>query len=322
MNLRRLVKNLIPAAALVAASAATAQYPAKPIRIVVPYSPGGALDATLRLAGDQVSASLKQPVVIENRPGGSTTIGTQAVAQAPADGYTLFVNAASFAINPHLMPKLPYDTFKDFVPVTLMTANSHVLVAATVLGTPTFKEFVAVAKAKGKALSYASFGNGSSGHLAFEQLKRLYGFDMVHIPYKGAPPAMLDIMGGQLHAMLTDLPVALPYVKGGKLAGLAIAAERRSPALTEVPTFQEAGGQPFLSRSWFGLVVRAGTAPEIVRTLNEEFVKALQKPEVKDKLVAVGTDVLATSPEAFGAFMKRESERYAEAVKAADVKIE
>jgi tripartite-type tricarboxylate transporter receptor subunit TctC len=309
-------------AASIQAIAAHAQFPSKPIRLVVPYSPGGALDATLRLAGDQVSASLKQPVIIDNRPGASTTIGTVAVAQSPADGHTLFVNAASFAINPHLMPKLPYDTFKDFIPVTLMTANSHVLVATPALDAPTLRDFVSVARAKGKSLSYASFGNGSSGHLAFEQFKRLYAFEMVHVPYKGAPPAMLDIMGGQLHAMLTDLPVAIPYVKGRKLTGLAIAADKRSPALAEVPTFLEGGGIPFLSRSWFGLVVRAGTPPDVVHKLNEEFVRALNKPEVRDKLVAVGTDVLATGAEEFGVFMKRESERYAEAVKAANVTLQ
>jgi tripartite-type tricarboxylate transporter receptor subunit TctC len=316
------ILRLLLAAAAVHAASVHAQFPSKPIRLIVPYSPGGALDATLRLAGDQVSAALGQPVVIDNRPGASTTIGTLAVAQAPADGHTLFVNAASFAINPHLMPKLPYDTFKDFVPVTLMTANSHVLVASPALNAPTLRDFVSVARAKGKSLSYASFGNGSSGHLAFEQFKRLYAFDMVHVPYKGAPPAMLDIMGGQLHAMLTDLPVAVPYVKGGKLAGLAIGAEKRSPALAEVPTFLEGGGIAFLSRSWFGLVVRAGTPPEIVRKLNAEFVRALNKPEVREKLVAVGTDVLATTPEEFGAFMRRESDRYAEAIKAANVTIE
>lgn len=322
MQMRRLPAFFLAAVAALCAATAHAQFPSRPVRFIVPYSPGGALDTTLRLIGDQMSTALKQPVVIESRPGGSTTIGTQVMAQAPADGHTLFVNAASFTINPHLMPKLPYDTWKDFVPVTLMTANAHVLTVSPSLNAPNLKAFVGAARAKPGGLSYASFGNGSSSHLAFELLKNAYGFDMLHVPYKGAPPALLDVMSGTVHAMLNDLPVAAPYVKSGKVAGLAIAADKRSPVLPDVPTFQEAGGIAFASRSWFGMIVRAETPPDLVKQLNAAIVAALRTPEVREKLTAVGTEIFATSPDEFGAFMRTESARYAAAIKAAGVKLD
>ncbi|NBS57720.1 MAG: tripartite tricarboxylate transporter substrate binding protein, partial [Betaproteobacteria bacterium] len=180
-------------------------FPARPVSIVVPFAAGGAIDVIGRLLSDRLSSVWKQPVVIENKPGGGTTIGAAALAQAPADGYTLFVNASSFLINAQLMSKLPYDPAKDFMPVTLAASNPHALVVFPGLGITNVKDFVSVAKAKGKTMSYASFGNGSSGHLAYELLKKTYAFDMLHVPYKGVPQAMTDVMGGQVQAMLTDL---------------------------------------------------------------------------------------------------------------------
>ncbi|MCX7143523.1 MAG: tripartite tricarboxylate transporter substrate binding protein [Proteobacteria bacterium] len=310
------------AAALLAAfalcapgAAAAADFPSRPIRIVVPYAPGGASETMARLVADRLTAALKQPVIIENRPGGGTVIGASVVAQAPDDGYTLFVNASSYVINSHLISKLPYDPWKDFAPIALAASNPHVLVTSNALGTRSLAEFLALAKSRGKALSYASFGNGSSGHLAFELLKKTYGFDMEHVPYKSTPQAMMDVIGGQIQAMLTDTPAAVPQAKAGKMMVLAIAADQRSPSLPEVPTFQEATGTRFVSRSWFGFLVRSGTPPEVQKLLQTEIVRALKSPEVKDKLHDLGMETIGSTPEEFSAFMKAESERFADAIR-------
>ncbi len=301
---------------------AAAQFPNKPIRIVVPYSPGGPLEVWVRPVAEHLSTALKQPVVMDNRPGAGTTIGAAAVAQAPADGHALFLNASSYLINAQLMQNLPYDPQKDLVPVTLAASTAHVLVAYPGLGIASFKEFLAAAKAKGKALSYASFGNGSSGHLAFELLKKTYGFEMLHVPYKGVPQAATDVMGGRLHSMIIDLSGAVAHVKGGKLTGLAIASEARSHLMPELPTFEEASGTRFISRSWFGFMVRAGTPPDIQRVLNQEIVQALRRPELKDRLRESGIDTYGTTPGEFAAFMKSESDRFADAIKFSGTKFE
>ncbi len=311
------------AASLLAVSfGAAAQYPAKPIRIIVPYQAGGTSEVMARAVGEHLTGVWKQPVVIENKPGGGTTIGAAVVAQAPAVGYSLFVIASSFLINAQLMSKLPYDPAKDFMPVTLAASNPHVLVVFPGLGITNLKDFIGVAKAKGKSMSYASFGNGSSGHLAFELSKKSYAFDMLHVPYKGVPAAMTDVMGGQVQAMLTDLLAAVPQVKSGKLTGLAVAADRRTPTLPDLPTFEEASGTKFVSRSWFGILVRSGTPPEIHKMLSQEIAKALHRPDVKEKLLGLGMDTYGTTPEEFAAFMKSESDRFADAIRFSGTKIE
>jgi tripartite-type tricarboxylate transporter receptor subunit TctC len=303
--------------------AARAQaYPTRPVRLIVGFPAGGVGDVLARLIGQWLSDRLGQPVVIENRPGGGTTIGAAHTVQSPADGHTLFVNASSLLINAQLMKNLPYDMWKDFVPLTLAASNPHVLIAAPGLGTKNAREFIAQAKQKGDAMSYGSFGNGSSGHLAFELLKKTYEFKMVHVPYKGVPQAMQDVMAGQIHAMLTDLPPAVVQVKAGKVLGVAIAAERRSPALPDVPTFQEATGTRFVSRSWFGFLARAGTPPDVVKVLHTELVRALQNPGVKEKLGNAGMDTFGTSQEEFQAFMKSEYDRFADAIKFSGTKID
>jgi tripartite-type tricarboxylate transporter receptor subunit TctC len=315
MRDRRVLAAALAACALCAPQPEAAEFPSRPIRIVVPYAPGGASETMARLVADKLSAALRQAVVIENRPGGGTVIGASVVAQAPADGYTLFVNASSYVINSHLIAKLPYDPWKDFVPLTLAASNPHVLVTSNALGTRTLAEFLAAAKAKGKALSYGSFGNGSSGHLAFELLKKTYDFEMEHVPYKSTPQAMTDVIGGQIQAMLTDTPAAVPQAKAGRMVVLAIAADQRSPSLPDVPTFQEASGTRFVSRSWFGFLVRSGTPLDVRNLLHAEIVRALKAPDVKDKLHDLGMDTIASNPEEFAAFMKSESERFAAAIR-------
>ncbi len=308
--------------ALCVSLSATAQFPSKPIRLMVPYSPGGALDATLRLVAEQMSASLGQPVLLEHKPGGATTIAAMATLQAPADGHAVFVNAISYVTNPMLMSKYPYDPARDFIPVTLATSNPHVLVSHPGLGAKNLQEFIATARTRGKEMSYASIGPGSSSHLGFELFKKDYGFQMVHIPYKGVPQAVLDVAGGQVSAMIMDQPVVAGQVRGGKLTGLAIAAERRSSVLPDVPTFAEAGGKPFLSRSWFGMMVRAGTPPEAVNVLHREFAAALNKAEIRERLASVGTDAIGSTPAQFAAFLKSETERFAEAIRISGAKLE
>lgn len=325
MNANRwlaIFRSILVATLCAIALPAAAQFPIKPIRIIVPYQAGGTSEMMARMVAEHMQAALKQPVVVENRPGGGTTIGAAVVAQAPADGYSLFVNASSFLINAQLMKGLPYDATRDFVPLTLAASNPHVLVAFNGLGITNFRDFLAMAKQKGNAMSYASFGNGSSGHLAFELLKKTYEFQMVHVPYKGVPAAMTDVIGGNVQAMLTDLPPAVTQVKAGKLLGLAIASEQRSPALPDTPTFLEASGVPFVSRSWFGFLARSGTPPEILKVLQTELVRALQSSAVKERLRTAGMDTYGTSAEEFDAFMKKESARFADAIKFSGTKID
>ena len=285
------------------------------MRIVVPQLPGGGADTICRLIANELTVALKQPVVIENRPGGGTTIGASVVAQAPPDGHSLVHQRVKFSHQYASSVEAAYDPHKDFAPLTLAASNPHVLVISNSLGARTMRDFITTAKAKGKALSYASFGNGSSGHLAFELLKKTYGFEMEHVPYKGTPQAMLDVIAGRVQAMLTDMPAAIPQAKSGKMVVLAIAADKRSPTMPEVPTFQEATGTRFLSRSWWGFLVHSGTPREIQKVLYTELVRALQKPEVKGKLHDIGIDAIGSTTEEFVAFMKTESDRFAEAIR-------
>lgn len=325
MQLRNRLKFLAGIAFGLALStlAAAQSYPTRTIRLIVPFPPGGAGDLVMRPLAQKLTESMGQPVVLENRPGADTIIGMDTIAKAAPDGYTigLAINAG-LTMNGALYSKLPYDPAKDFVPVTLATSNPHVLVAFPGVGAKTLPEFLATARAKGKAMSFASVGSGSSSHLAFELFKKAYSFDMLHVPYKGAPQAALDVVSGQVHAMLIDLPVVSGQVKGGKLAGLAIAAERRSGALPDVATFAESGGPAFLSRSWFGMLVRSGTPPEIVQLLHQEIAKAYSRPDVKDKLAGLGTEVIVSTPAEFGAFMRSESDRFAEAIRISGTKLE
>jgi tripartite-type tricarboxylate transporter receptor subunit TctC len=290
-------------------------YPTEPINIVVPLATGGTADTVARTVGEKVSKALGKPVVVNNKPGGSMVIGTQVVANAPANGYTLLVNTATSVIVPHLMPKLTYDIHKDFVPVTVLASNPHILVVNANVPANTLKEFIAWAKTKNGGATYASFGNGSSGHLGTELFKKAAKIEMLHVPYKGGGPATIDLLGGQVDAMLSDVPLVMSHIKTGKLKAIAIASESRSPLLPNVPTFNEAGVPNFVSKSWFGLMVRAATPDAIVNRLNTEFVKALRDPAVKEKLAAVGVDAIGNSREQFAELMSAEAKKYEEAVK-------
>lgn len=308
---------------VVAAPHAFAEFPSKPLRIVIPYPPGGAgnLDAIVRMIGQEMSESLKQPVVVEYKPGGSTIIGAAAVATAPADGHVLFLNAQSYLITAQLMSKLPYDPKKDFVPVTSLIGNPHVLIVGPDSPYKSAKELIEAARSKGPDMSYASFGNASSGHLGFEGLKKTFGFSMVHVPYQGAA-GINDVMAGRIDTMLADLPMTNPNATAGKLNQLAVASDRRNPLAPDVPTIAEATGVPYVSRTWFGLLVRSGTPHDIVMRLQREIVSAMAKPDIVERIRTSGYEALPSTPEEFGEFMNSESRRIAEVIKFSGVRME
>jgi tripartite-type tricarboxylate transporter receptor subunit TctC len=321
----RLLLTLLGAVASIAlwASPGHAQsLPTQPIRLIVPYAPGGGGDTLARTLGEHVSRQLGQQVVVENRAGGGTLIGSQAAASAAPNGHTLLFVAASFIINPHLVSKMPFDPAADFTPVTLMASNPHVLVVHPSVPAANLREFVEWARSRKGGATFASFGNGSSGHLGFELLKKAAAFQMVHVPYKGVAPATTDLIGGQVDAMLTDLPLAVAHVQTGKLKAIAAASDRRVPTLPDVPTFSEAGLEGFTSKSWYGLVVRSGTPADAVSRLNAAFVAALRDAAVKEKLNAMGMDAIGSTAAEFERFMKDESARYGEAVRLSGARVD
>lgn len=308
----------------VAAGPVSAQtaFPTQPIRLVVPFAAGGGSDTLARSLTDAVSRQLGQPVIVENKPGGGTNIAAQLVLNAPADGHTVMVNTASFVINKHLMAKHPFEPLKDFVPVTLMAASPHLLVVHPSVPASDLKSFIAWAKAQDGKASFASFGNGSSSHLGFEILKAAGGFEMVHVAYKGAAPATADLIGGQVQAMLADLQAATEQVKGGRLKAIAVAGPARVSSLPDVPTLAEGGLAGVESRSWFGLVVRAGTPAAAVTRLHAAFTQAIQDPGTVARLGQSGLVPIASAPDDFGRFLVSESVKYGDAVKRAGLKAE
>jgi tripartite-type tricarboxylate transporter receptor subunit TctC len=296
---------------------AQGDYPNRAVIFVVPYPPGGAADVFARQLAGELSKRLGQAVVVDNRPGANGNLGSASVVKAPADGYTLLLGTAStVAINPHLYGKnMPYDPLKDLQPVSGTHSMANVLVVNT--GTPykSVQELVAAAKAKPGALSYASAGNGNTMHLAGEQFRAQAGIDLLHIPYKGGPPALNDVLGGQVPMMFNNLPAVLPMVRSGKLRALAVATPQRSRLLPDVPTMDEAGLKGYVSTVWNGVYVRAGTPRPIVDRLNREIVAVLASADVKKSLEEQGYDLIPSSPEQFGQLAASDSVRWGAVVK-------
>jgi tripartite-type tricarboxylate transporter receptor subunit TctC len=299
-----------PAAVIVTAAIASAcaqSYPVKPVRLIVPYPPGGGTDIFARLLGAKLGDALGQQVVIDNRAGAAGVIGADTAAKAPPDGYTLVVGQASnLAINQHLMSKLPYDPVKDFTPITLIATSPSLLVVHPSLPVRSVKDLVTLAKARPGAINYASAGNGSPGHLAAEYFKKLTKTDIVHIPYKGATPAMLDVIAGQASLYFTSPIAAQPYVKSGRLRQIAVTSAQRFPPLPDVPAIAESGYRDFDMTSWWGLLAPAGVPKEIIARLNADAVKALNTPELKERLAGQGAMVVTDTPEQFAAYIKSE----------------
>ena len=322
---RRFVATLFAAAlAAVTSVAASAQaYPSKPIRLVVPFPPGGAVDFYARTVQAPLSDLLGQPVVIENRVGASGMVGADHVAKSAPDGYTLLLgNIASLAINVALYPKMAYDPATDFTPITHTIDVNYALVVHPSVPANTVAELVAYAKANPGKLSYGSAGSGSLPHLAPELFKQRTGTDITHVPYKGGGPMVVDLLGGTVQMVIADQANLMPHVKTGKLKALAVASPARSPNAPQLPTIAESGIPGFQAVAWNGLVAPAGLPPDIVRKLNDAFVKVMAMPAVRDRLVGGGLDPVGDSPDAFGQFVKSEIAKWGKIAKDVGAKAE
>jgi len=320
-NFPRLFSTLL-VAVLWAGSAHAQGYPTKPIRMVVPSVAGGILDTVARTVAGKLSERLGQQVIIDNRPGAGSTIGSDIVAKSAPDGYTIAMVATSHAINPGVYSKLPYDTLKDFAPITHGVNLTNALVVHPSLPVNNVKELIALAKSQPGKLTFGSAGNGQSNHLSGELLKIMAGIDMTHVPYKGSAPALTDVLAGNISMMFVDILSALPHVKAGKLRLLAVTGFKRSAAVPEYPTVDESGVQGFNGNSWLGLVGRAGTPKEIIAKLSAETTKILQSPEVRERFLAQGVETVGGTPEQYQAFIEAEIPRWARAAKASGAKVD
>jgi len=304
-------------AVVAATSWAAAPYPTKPIRIVVTYVPGGNTDVAARLVSPHLTENLGQPVIIDNRGGAGGVVGTEIAARAVPDGYTLlFGTSAGLSINPQLQPRLPYNVERDFAPISLLVINPQLMVAHPGLPANTLGDFLKLARAQPGKFNYASVGVGSPNHLGMELLKTMTGIDIVHIPYKGSAPAVIDLMAGNVSVFFSSVPVMVQHVRSGKLKALAVGSAARSPAAPDVPTVAESGVPGFEYVTWYGLFVPSGTQRAIVARLNEAVVKSLRLPQLDQQLRGQGSEPRPTSPEETAAFMKAEYARWSRVVKA------
>jgi tripartite-type tricarboxylate transporter receptor subunit TctC len=301
--------------------AAAQAYPSKPIRFVVPYPAGGPLDTVARLLGQKVSESTRQPVIVDNKPGAGGNIGADAVAKAPADGHTILMGAvATHAINPTLYASIPYDAARDFIPVTQVASTPNVLVVNPAVPATNVREFIAYAKANPGKLNFGSGSTGSAGHLAGELFKTMAGVEMTHVPYKGAAPAMTDLIGGQIQLMFDNLASSLAQVRAGKVRALAVTTAKRSALAPELPTIAESGLPGFDISTWFGVFVPAGTPRDVVDRLHGEFTRALAAADVREKMLNLGAEPAGSRPEEFAAYIRAEADKYARVVRASGAK--
>jgi tripartite-type tricarboxylate transporter receptor subunit TctC len=297
-------------------------YPNKPVRLIVPFAPGGSNDIVARIIGYKFAESMAQQVIIDNRGGASGIIGTDLAAKAAPDGYTLLMMSLTLAVNPSLYKKLPYDTGKDLLPVSLVASAPLILVVHPSIPAKSLKEFIAYAKANPGKLNFGSGGPGTTPHLAGEMLKAMAGLQMTHVPYKGGGPALADLMGGQLQLMLENIPSTLPHVKSGKLRVLAISGLTRSALVPDVPTLDEAGLKGYEIVGWNGLFVPAATPQGIVSRLHAETVKALALPDIRERLSGMGAEGVGNTPQQFAAFFKAEISKWAQVVRDAGLRME
>jgi tripartite-type tricarboxylate transporter receptor subunit TctC len=320
---------LIFAAAVLAAGTAAAQgntaapatYPVKPIRLVVPFTPGGSTDILARAIGLELTKAWGQPVVIDNVPGAGGSLGADKVAKAPADGYTLLMgHIGTLAVNPSLYPALPYDPVRSFAPVAWVARVPNVLVVNPQVAARSVKELVALAKSRPGQLNYGSGGNGSAANLATEYFKLQTGSSLLHIPYRGTAPAINDLIGGQIQVLFTGAPAVLSQIRNGQLRALAVSSPQRLPALPDLPTVAEAGYRDFEADQWYGVVAPAGTPREIVARLNAQINLALNAPELKARLVSEGAVATPTTPEAFGKHIASEIARWKPVIQSGRVK--
>jgi len=298
-------------------------FPVKPVRVITPFTAGSAIDTLARVVGQKLGDTWGQQVVIDNRIGANGIIGTEAAAKAPPDGYTVYLgNISTLAVNPHLYLKLPYDALRDFAPVTLAATIPVVLVVHPSLPVKSVRELIPLAKAHPGQLNYASGGTGSAQHLPMEMLRVETGINIVHVPYKGLGPAFSDVLGGQVPMMFTGVSNVVPYMKTGRLRVLAIGSPKRSATLPEVPTVAEAGVPGFDFDSWTGYLVPVGTPRELIVKLHADITRTLAAPEVRDKLVTLGFDLVGGTPEAFATLIRNDIARFGKLIKAAGIKAE
>ncbi|MDB5927915.1 MAG: hypothetical protein JWN13_6851 [Betaproteobacteria bacterium] len=302
--------------------AAAQSYPGKPVRMLVPFPPGGGTDYTARLISQKLTEIWGQQVIVDNRPGASTTIASEIVAKAPADGYTLIMGSTNHTINPSLYPRIPYDTIKDFAPVTVAVTASYVLVVHPSLPAKTVKELIALARARPAEINYASSGSSGPQHIAGELFKLMAKVDMTHVPYKGGGPAVVALLGGHVQAQFSTPVSALPHVRTGKLRALGVTSLKRSDAIPEVPTISEAALPGYEAVTWWGILAPARTPREIVNKIHADTVKALQMPDTLEKLAREGVNPAGTTPEQFATMIQDEMVKMAKIVKAANMKID
>lgn len=309
--------------ALLPLLAAAQDYPNKPIRLILSVPAGATPDVTARLVTPGLSQLLGQQVVVDNRPGAGGVIGAEIASKAPADGYTIFISSpGALTILPHLRKNVPYDTLRDFAPVSLISIGPFVLITHPALPAKTVKELIALAKAQPGKLNYASAGNGVANHLAMELFKQMAGVDIVHVPYKGAPQAVTDVLAGHMNMMFNSVAPIVAHIKAGRVRVLGIASPKRSPQLPDVPTISEAGVPGFEAVNWFGMFVPAKTPPRIIARLNQAVVKVLRTPEIRSQFASLGADVAGTSSEEFAAFVRRDIEQYAKIVRLSGAKLD
>jgi tripartite-type tricarboxylate transporter receptor subunit TctC len=301
------------------AATAPPAYPAKAVRIVVPYAAGGGTDVQARLIGGKLSEMWSQPVIIDNRPGGGTVIGTELVARAPADGYTLLIGTPTHVVNVWLYPKLPFDPIRDFEPITLLTASPNIFVVHPSLPARSVKEFIALANARPRQISYGSSGNGGTGHLAMEMMKLMAHIQALHVPYKGGGPALNAVLSGEVSALINNMIPTVNQVKAGRLRALGVTSRTRSSAVPEVPTIAEGGLPGFEAVAWFGLFAPANTPAAVLEKLHTDFVKALKLPEVRQMLESQGAEAVASSSRDFAQTLRTDLEKWRTVVKAAQI---
>jgi tripartite-type tricarboxylate transporter receptor subunit TctC len=323
--LRRIVVGAAISATCLSGVTAIAQdaYPSKPIRLVVPFPPGGGTDQMARVVGNKLSETLKWTVIVDNRPGAGGNIGVDLVTKAPPDGYTIVMGQTSnLAVNPTLYAKMPYDPIKDLAPITTVADAPLVLVVATSSKYKTLADVVAAAKAKPGELTFATPGNGTVAHLTGELFQKAAGIKLQHVPYKGSSQALTDLVGGTVEVFMSSVPTALSQIKGGKMRALAVTSAKRSAILPEVPSINEAGYKGFDANTWFGLAAPAGTPANVIARLNTEVNRVLKMPDVREKIRAEGGDVLGSTPEVFGTLVKDDVVKWGKVVRDSGAKVD